>query len=200
MTTPATSRRARVVLHAPVAHRHHARQPTGDVLVVRDHHDRRALVVQPVEQVEDGRAGGLVEVAGGLVGEQDPRRVHERPGDGDPLALAARQLGRRVPRTGPEPDAVERLAGPTQPLGSSDALVEQPVGDVLDRGPSVEQEELLEHEPQVHGAHPGQRGVRQRGDVVARRAARAPSMGRSSAPMTCRSVDLPEPDGPTTAM
>ena len=33
----------------------------------------------------------------------------------------------------------------------------------------------------------------------ARRPRRAPRVGRSSVPMTCSSVDLPEPDGPTTA-
>ena len=57
----------------------HARQPARDLLVVRDHDDRRALVVQRVEELQDGRAGGLVEVAGRLVGQQDPRARARAP-------------------------------------------------------------------------------------------------------------------------
>ena len=93
--------------------------------------------------------------------------MHERPGHGDALALAARQLRRRVPHAVGEPHPVQGRPRPAQPLGPPDALVEQPVGHVLERRPAVQQEELLEHEAEAHGPDPGQRGVGQRGHVVA---------------------------------
>ena len=44
------------------------------VEVVRDEHDRRAgLAVERLEQLDDVRAGVAVEVAGGLVGEEEAR-------------------------------------------------------------------------------------------------------------------------------
>ena len=59
-----------------------------------------------------------VEVAGRLVGEQDRRAPDERPRDRHALALAARELGRRVASSRcDEADRVERLARPRPPLG-----------------------------------------------------------------------------------
>ena len=61
------------------------------------------------------------------------------------------------------------------------------------------EEELLEHEP-----HPGRPQRRQL--AVRQCAARSspviftvPALGRSRLPITCSSVVLPEPEGPTTA-
>ena len=73
--------------------------PRGDALVVGDHDDRGAGGVQLLEQVEDGLPGGLVEVAGGLVGQHDRRSPDQGAGDRDPLPLPARDLGR--PRVQP---------------------------------------------------------------------------------------------------
>src|SRR5436190_14440190 len=58
-----------------------------DRVVVGDDHDRRAGLVELVDQAEDGVAGGLVEVPGRLVGEHDGGLAYERAGDRDPLAL-----------------------------------------------------------------------------------------------------------------
>ena len=76
--------------------------------------------------------------------------------------------------------------------------VEQPGGDVVQRAHPVEQEELLEHEPDRPRAQRRQRALAERRGVVAvdltvpRSAARAcPSRAAAS---TC-----PSPDGPTTA-
>src|SRR5690606_31621332 len=52
---------AAVELDDALAHRVH------DPLVVGGHHDRRAGLVDPVEEAHDALAGGRVEVAGGLV-------------------------------------------------------------------------------------------------------------------------------------
>src|SRR5690348_14051985 len=61
----------------------------GDGVVVGDDDDGGALVVEFLEQGEDGGAGGGVEVAGGLVGEQDGGAAGDGAGDGDPLAFPA---------------------------------------------------------------------------------------------------------------
>ena len=78
----------------PVEHLDAARHARGDVLVVGDHHDRGAGRMQLLEQREDGLPGGLVEVAGGLVGQDDRRLPDQGAGDRHPLPLADRDLGR----------------------------------------------------------------------------------------------------------
>ena len=47
-----------------------------------------------------------------------------------------------------QPDAFECLGGPAPTFGRCDAAVQQAAGDVLERGETVEQEELLKHEPE----------------------------------------------------
>src|SRR5690348_15698646 len=56
--------------------------PAGDRAVVRDQDERQAeLAPQFLEQHDDLVPGALVKVAGWLVGEQDGRLLHQRPGD-----------------------------------------------------------------------------------------------------------------------
>lgn len=61
----------------------HARCVSGCVYIVGDHHGGLPFSVQIAEKVKDLSAGGLVEIPGGLVGEEDGRLVDDRPGDGD---------------------------------------------------------------------------------------------------------------------
>ena len=188
-----------VGLDPAVAHRDHPWHPGGDRLVVGDHHDRRALVVQGVEELQHRPARRRVEVAGRLVGEQDPRSVHERPGHGDPLALAARQLARRV---------VER--GPRAPLGAAP----RPPGGAArgagrpgragrrrrSRAPSVARAGRTAGRRSPGGRRASATAWRRSTSSGRRRPARTPPVvGRSSAPMMLSRVDLPDPDGPTTA-
>ena len=51
-------------------------------------------LVDAQQQLEDLPADERIEVAGRLVGDDQPRVVDERAGDGRALLLAARQLGR----------------------------------------------------------------------------------------------------------
>ena len=58
------------------------------------------------QQRQDLRRAARVEIAGGLIGEHQPRPVHQRACDGDALHLAAGQFA-RVPRgEGAMPTAV----------------------------------------------------------------------------------------------
>ena len=61
----------------------------GDRWIVRDHHDGQAITMLFGDEVENLLAGHFVEVAGGLVSEQDLGLIHQSAGHGDALALAA---------------------------------------------------------------------------------------------------------------
>ena len=82
-----------------------------------DHRDRRALVVELLEQGEDRGPGGAVEVAGRLVGEHDRGPPDQRTRDRDPLPLTARELVRSCLEPVAEPDRGEHLGRGQTPLG-----------------------------------------------------------------------------------
>ena len=84
-------------LHDLAAVEHH--RPLGeepdDAQVVGDEQERQAaLVAQVGEQVEHLRLGGEVQRRHRLVEDDDLRVADQRPGDRDPLALPAGELGR----------------------------------------------------------------------------------------------------------
>ena len=69
--------------------------------VVRRHEDGGAGGVDLAQQLEDAARRALVEIAGGLVGDEHEGIVDERPRERDALLFAARQLagqGRRLGR------------------------------------------------------------------------------------------------------
>jgi hypothetical protein len=71
-----------------------------------------AGIADEVQQHAEDLVGGmLVEVAGGLVGQQQLRLVGERAGDGDALLLAARELRRPVRRALGQADEAEQARG-----------------------------------------------------------------------------------------
>ena len=74
------------------------------------------------------------------------------------VGRAPRAIGRARPRPSASAAASRRSA-------SRDAGVEQPVGDVVERGLVLGQEELLEHEADPRGAQRGQLSVAKLGDV-----------------------------------
>jgi hypothetical protein len=65
------------------------RHAARDLRAVGDDHDRGAVRVEPGQQVQDGMSRGGVEIAGGLVGQDDGWPADQGAGDGDPLAFAA---------------------------------------------------------------------------------------------------------------
>ena len=67
--------------------------PGGDQWVVGDHDEGRSdAALCRREQLDDAPGVVLVERSGRLIGEDDRGTVHDGPGDGDSLALSARQL------------------------------------------------------------------------------------------------------------
>ena len=88
-----TGRRSASIAARAQAHR--AVAAAGEVEIVGDEHQGRAAVaLEREEQVDDRLAGGLVEIAGRLVGHQDGRVRHDGAGDRDALLLAAGKLRR----------------------------------------------------------------------------------------------------------
>ena len=89
----------------------------GDVGLVGDEDDGAARGVEVVQEGEDVRGRGRVEVAGGLVGQEERGLGHECPGDGDALLLAARELARLVLGTIGQAHLLERHVGAALALG-----------------------------------------------------------------------------------
>ena len=181
---------------AAVEHLDPARQPRGEVAVVRDDDDRGSACVKLVEQRHDRGAGGAVEVAGRLVGEHDRRLADERARDRDALTLAARELCRAKPSPWPRPTLASASAACSRRSGDAAPGVEQPVAR---RSPAPSRarrgrtagtrtRSASRAAPRAHGPS----AARHRG----RSAARCPELGRSSVPIRCSKVDFPEPDGP----
>ena len=132
-----------------------------------DDQDRSSLGVQLAEQVHHGTAGAGIEVAGRFVGQHDRRSVDDRTGDGDALPFATRHLARRVRQSLTEADATQGLRGRLAPIDRRLAAVQQPIGDVVDRGHSFEEEERLEDEPDQVRTHAGQLTIAHRRGVDA---------------------------------
>ena len=160
------------------------------------HHDDRLaeLAHRLAQERQHLGARARVEVAGGLVGEDDLRLAGERPGRRHPLLLAARQLVRPVLQAGPQADRVDDVVDPR--------LVELAAGegggqgDVLRGGQGRHQVEGLEDEADPVAPQLGQALVVEGAEVgVAdeRSDRRSACRGRpgSASASTCRS-----PTGP----
>src|SRR5882757_10544218 len=93
----------------------------GQRALVGDHDDGHAEGVLDFAQEEkDLLAGGGVEIAGGLVGEEDGGLIYERAGEGAALLLAAGEFARSMVVAGAEADAVEGLRYAMAALGAVD--------------------------------------------------------------------------------
>jgi len=64
----------------------------GDITFVSDHHQGVSLLVEMTEELHNLSSGGGIEIAGGLVGENDGGIINDGSGDCDALPLSARQL------------------------------------------------------------------------------------------------------------
>ena len=128
----------------------------GDVGFVGDDDDGVAAMVELVEERHDLVAGLGVEVAGGLVGEDDRGAIDERAGDGDALALSAGELVGLVAHAAVEVDGVQRGGGAFDAFGGRGAVVDQRELDVVQRRGAGEQVEGLKDEADLAVADAGE--------------------------------------------
>ncbi len=121
---------------------------TSELHLVRDDEHRHSLSRKVTHDDEHLADELRVERRRDLVEEHDVRLHHQRPGDRDPLLLAARELMRVLVGLLLEADAREQLASPPLGLGAGH-LADAPGGErqVVDRGQVREEVELLEDDP-----------------------------------------------------
>ena len=155
---------------------------------------RRAQLGQ---QLQDPAAGGAVEVAGGLVGEQDGRPGGEGAGQRHPLLLAARELARVVMAAVGEAHGGEQLVGAGERVGHGRAARWAAARSPARSG--------------CRGAGSSGRRSRSCGGAAGRARPRtspgwaspsistSPEVGRSRPAIRASRVDLPLPEGPRTA-
>jgi hypothetical protein len=160
---------------------------------VGDEDDR---LPQPVEELAEFEPElgptPLVEVGERLVEEEEARLGGERAGEGHPLALAAGELGHPPPPEACQAHPLQGRLGPARTRPAPGALLE-PVGDVC-RAPCGGGEEGVVLEDEAHAAPLG----REVGHLPPADEDRPPS-GCSSPAAQPEQVDLPQPDGPSTA-
>src|SRR5581483_403948 len=114
---------------------------------------------------QDVGRGVRVEVAGGLVGEDQVGPVDQGPGAGDALLLAAGELGRAVREAVGDAQPTDQVAEPL-PVDLGPGQVGRE-GDVLGRGQRRNQVEGLEDEADLVPAQFGEAGVVEAADVLA---------------------------------
>ena len=148
----------------PVGQEHHAVGVGGGVGVVGDHDDGLAeLVDAAAQEAQHLGAGPRVEVAGGLVGEDDVGPGGHRTGAGDALLLAAGELAGPVGEPVGQPDGADDEVEPLLvDLAPGDVHRQ---GDVLLGGQRRHEVEGLEHEAHALAAQPGQVVVLHGGQV-----------------------------------
>src|SRR5262249_26549899 len=162
-----------------------------------------------VDQLQDLLPGTRVEVAGGLVRQDEQRIDHERPRDRDALHLAARQLVGTMPAPAPEANLIEHRLDGGANRTPAPAVEEQGQGHVLLRRQRREEVEELEDEadlpPPEDGdlvvGHAGDRRVPDHalagGGLVGPATRIGREVGWASPPSRWSSVLSPEPLGPT---
>ena len=127
--------------------------------------------------------GRRVEIAGRLVGEEQGRARRGRPGDGDPLLLAAGQLGGIMGETVAEADRLQ--LGPGEVERSVPAGQLERNGDILERGHRRKQMEGLEDDPDPALPGAGEIVLAQSGEIRAGdpdRCRRSPARARKAPP------------------
>ena len=98
------------------------------------------------ERSEDPVDLHVVEVGGGLVGEEQRRVVDERPGDGHPLLLPAGQVTGPMRSAVGQAEPVEELVGPVPAAPAAHAGDQERRLDVLARREARDEVEGLEHD------------------------------------------------------
>src|SRR5262245_50085016 len=138
--------------------------------VVGDEDDRLAVLVARLpERVQELAAGGVVEVAGRLVGQEDGRPGHEGAGDGDALLLALRQLVGPMALLVGQLDELHRLTDALLELALVRVLAgdRERQADVLADVQERDEVERLEHEAGLVSPDARRLAIREPGEIVA---------------------------------
>ena len=138
-----------------------------EVGVVGDHNNSGAFVVDAGELFHHEARGARVEVAGGLVGEDDFGFGDEGASDGDALLLAARELDGEVVGFFLEIEAGENVGGLDAAVGLRGAGIDEGKGNVVEDGEGGNEVEVLEDEADFLRAEAGFFFVANAGDGFA---------------------------------
>ncbi len=142
-----------IFFDAPIAQGHQAGAAFGHVNIVRDDQDRGAQpLVQIANQRENLGAGVGVQIAGGLVGQQNRRINRKRARDGAALAFAAGKLVRQVLTARGQAHQVQQLVRAFLDFLLRPSAQMQRNGDVFDARQRGQQIEELENESDLVAA------------------------------------------------
>ena len=130
-----------------------------------DEKGRAGIALAGEEQVENRIAGGGIEIAGRLVGEEDLRTRGHRPGDRDALLLAARKLGGIMGETVAETDRLKLPRGDREGIRLAGQF--QRYRDIFERGHGGKEVEGLEHDADAAAAGAGEAILVERGEIGA---------------------------------
>ena len=111
-----------------------------------DEDDGAAVVGQAAQKLDEIRRGLRVEIARGLVAQEQRGVVGERAGDGDALLLAPGKLRRTVPAAGQQADPVEQALRALRPVARGQPREDEGQFDVPLGGGAGEELERLEDE------------------------------------------------------
>ena len=169
IVVPTSFKRAKQ-FHAPLLHRRKIHWLGDDTAVeqvdmsvgvpgvpriVCDHADRRAALMQLLQEIHHGLATLRIEIAGRLIGQQDDRFAPDRARDRDTLLLAAGELAGEMFGPVRHADPFERLRDAVASLFRAHAAVREGQFHVFEHGEIADQVEALENEPNLSIAHTG---------------------------------------------
>ena len=166
-------------------------------VAVRDHDDHALSRARSRTGLGDHRLGQRVEVGGGLVEQHQRPLRHHRPGQRQPRPLAGRQPGAVLAE-----HLVEPVGQGGDDLAERDPLQGRP--DLGVGGAGTTEEHVVARpgrRPARDAAGPRRPATPVRPLGVHGRRRRGGGRRRAAGPVsTARSVDLPHPEGPTTAV
>jgi hypothetical protein len=135
-------------------------------VVVGDHHHRPLPVRLLAQQFEDLRRVVLIEVAGWLIGEEQPRLVDQGAGDRHPLHLATAEVPRRGVELAAQPDLLEQRRRPLVRATAVHPGDRRRQLDVLAGAEAGEEVEELEDEAEIGGPEPGPLALAETADLA----------------------------------
>ena len=168
--------------------------------IVRDDDERGAVGVDAIEERRDLFAGRFVELAGRLVGEQQPRAVGERARDRDALHLAAGELRRPMVGAGGEADVLEQLASFAAAVRACDTPASDCGSSTFSAAVSIGSRKNRWKTKPICRSRSRLRCASDSRETSWPSKSSVPDEGASTQPSMCSSVDLPQPDGPRIAM